>query len=97
MRKVANRQTIRFFVNDFWVLQEIRRRAKIKGISISAELIENSRQKYMMEKAGNVGKIVEINQYLYNIVELLTKEFSKFIDERENRKEGILDGREQFS
>ncbi len=90
-RKIAARLTIRFYLKDFWIIETARRKAKIKGISVSEELIDNARKIYMLERRQS-GKKVQIDEYLFNIMELQAKEYIKLVADRENKKEGILDG-----
>lgn len=87
-RSINTLVSVRFYVKDYWVYQEAKRRARIKGISIQAELIENSRNHYMIENAALLKEKVTISKYMYNIMELLSKEFRNFVNDTENKKEG---------
>ena len=88
MKRIAYRRTIGFSKQDFWVIQQARRRAKIKNTTVSEELIDNVRKIYMLERRPS-GKKVVIDEYLYNIMVLQSDELIKFRADLANKKEGM--------
>jgi len=88
MKRIAYRRTISFSKQDFWIIQQSRRRAKIKNTTVSEELIDNVRKIYMLERRPS-GKKVVIDEYLYNIMVLQSDELIKFRADLANKKEGM--------
>jgi len=88
MKRIAYRRTISFSKQDFWIIQQSRRRAKIKNTTVSDEILDSLRKVYMLERRPS-GKKVVIDEYLYNIMVLQKDELIKFIADHENRREGV--------
>jgi hypothetical protein len=88
-KKVAKKNRTVFYVEDWWVYKEAERRAEAKGITVGAELIDTARERYLLDKINIQEKDIPISKYMYNIIELLSKQFKMLVDKQENAKEGV--------
>ena len=86
MKRIAYRRTISFSKQDFWIIQQSRRRAKIKNTTVSDEILDSLRKVYMLERRPS-GKKVVIDEYLFNIMVVQKDELIKFLQDMENKSE----------